>query len=251
MNARYMLRSTPRMQSFDSQEQQQAETGTAVYDLIAVVYYHSSSGPLQAIDGQPLSGSIQQQSHRKQAHRDRRRKPAHSNPPARPQQAGHYTAAVFRPADPTRHGRSLDSELAPSIKKCGLQQERNGSWYAGLMGCDIGLVFVCCRTFLNYCGLLRCFPSMRVIMCRWVCDDEQVRLLSDLNQLVANEVQILMYRRRQQSNVDITSRPASSQAESHATTADYQRLNLTRTRVVFGDDGRVKSTVREPVGKGL
>ena len=87
-------------------------------------------------------------------------------------------------------------------------------------------------------------------MRRWVCDDEQVRLLSDLNRLVANEVQILMYHRRQQSNVDIASRLASNQAESHATTADCQLLNLTRTRVVFGEDGSIVSTVREPAGEG-
>ena len=133
-----MLQPTPSSQNCDSQEQEQTETGTAVYDLIAVVYYHSSRGSLQAIDGQPLSGTIQHQSLRKQAHRDSRRKAAHSKPAARPQQAGHYTAAVFRPTDPACHGgQSADNELAPSSKEYGVQQERDGSWYAGLMGCDI------------------------------------------------------------------------------------------------------------------
>ncbi len=93
------------------------------------------------------------------------------------------------------------------------------------------------------------FPTVH----RWVCDDDQVRLLSDPNRLVANEVQILMYHRRNQLKDSNASGPtpwSSSQAASRGTTMDRQGPNLTRTRVLFGEDGSIVSTVREPAGAG-
>lgn len=134
--ARYILQSFARTQNvelqdvlIENQEQEQVEAGTAVYDLVAVVYYHSSRGPLQAIDGYPLSGSTQNQSPRKHAHQDKRRNAASNTPAARSKQAGHYTAAVFRPFQSTRRRQSADQD-DPSGKKRGVQQDRNGSWCA-------------------------------------------------------------------------------------------------------------------------
>lgn len=91
-------------------------------------------------------------------------------------------------------------------------------------------------------------------MLRWVCDDDQVRVLTDPNQLVANEAQILMYRRRSQpKDSHAASGPAplsAGEAASPGTNMDPQGKNLLRTRVLFGADGNIVSTVREPAGLG-
>ena len=91
----------------------QAEAASEVYDLVAVVYYHSSHGPMHAIDGQPLSGSMQHQSSRQHQY----------------SQAGHYTAAVFRPGQSPHCMPHADADdLASSRKKREFEQERNGTW---------------------------------------------------------------------------------------------------------------------------
>ena len=89
---------------------------------------------------------------------------------------------------------------------------------------------------------------------RWVCDDEQVRLLADPNRLIASEVQILMYRRRSHIHIGQRGKPCSTTAQaledSHHGKPGRQDVSFTRTRVLFGEDGNVVSTVREPVGVG-
>ena len=86
-----------------------------------------------------------------------------------------------------------------------------------------------------------------------MCDDEQVRLLTDPKRLIANEVQILMYRRR--SHIGQRGDPCSATVQAFSCREDSydgksrgQDVSVTRTRVLYGEDGNVVSTVREPVG---
>ena len=70
-------------------------------------------------------------------------------------------------------------------------------------------------------------------------------MLSDPKHLVANEAQILMYRRRSQHHgKNVTLGPVQRQI----CPTDCQGPQITRTRVVFGEDGNVVRTVREPTG---
>ena len=113
---RYVRQSVPRTQNAEQhsrQMQEEARAASEVYDLVAVVYYHSSLGAMRAIDGQPLSGSMQHQSSR----------PTHQH-----SQVGHYTAAVFRPGQSPHCMPHADADGLTSRKKRELEQERSGIW---------------------------------------------------------------------------------------------------------------------------
>jgi hypothetical protein len=194
-----------------------AEAAASAYDLVAVVYYHSPQGALRAVDGQPLS--VMPTDRRRGGRRRRRR-----NGGGGATGPGHYTAAVFRPDPTARTG----------VRVAAVEGEgavREGGW--------------------------------------WVCDDEQVRgplRPSDHQRLVANEAQMLLYRRRR-VDTDCAAPCKRPQPRPHAvapstvaaaasvveTTAPGSNRGgagggVTRTRVVFGDEGDVVSTTRELVG---
>ena len=109
---------------------EQVQTAPAVYDLVAAVYYHSSEGPLQAIDGKPLSGSEGSESAKQTLPREIRGKVVEGKPSAWcNRQAGHYTAAVFRSTRDARCRTHSDAEEFLSADRSrDNKQERSGSW---------------------------------------------------------------------------------------------------------------------------
>ena len=122
------------MQSGDAAQtkpiDEQVQTVPAVYDLVAAVYYHSSQGPMQAIDGKPLSGSKGYESAKQKLHRDIRGNVDEGKPSAWcNRQAGHYTAAVFRSTRAARCRMHPDAdEFLSAGRNCDIEQERSGSW---------------------------------------------------------------------------------------------------------------------------